>query len=100
MDKISKMLRNSFYYGVFDFAGETYQGTHKPLISKTLFGKCQEVIKRKSKTHINHKDEFLFLGLAKCKECNSAITAEKHFKFYPKTRGKVRYDYYRCGKKH
>jgi len=40
------------------------------------------------------------LGLAKCKECNSAITAEKHFKFYPKTRGKVRYDYYRCGKKH
>ena len=40
------------------------------------------------------------MGLSKCKECNSAITAEKHFKFYPKTRGKVRYDYYRCGKKH
>ena len=68
--------------------------------SKSLFDKCQEVIKRKSKTHINHKDEFWFLGLAKCKECNSAITAEKHFKFYPKTRGKIRYDYYRCGKKY
>jgi hypothetical protein len=100
MDKIRNMLRSPFYYGVFEFAGETYQGTHKPIISKTLFDKCQEVIKRKSKTHINHKDEFWFLGLAKCKECNSAITAEKHFKFYPKTRGKVRYDYYRCGKKH
>ena len=100
MDKIRNMLRNPFYYGVFEFAGETYQGTHKPIVSKTLFDKCQEVIKRKSKTHINHKDEFWFLGLAKCKECNSAITAEKHIKFYPKTRGKVRYDYYRCGKKH
>jgi DNA invertase Pin-like site-specific DNA recombinase len=100
MDKIRNMLRSPFYYGVFEFAGETYQGTHKPIISKTLFDKCQEVIKRKSKTHINHKDEFWFLGLAKCIECNSAITAEKHFKFYPKTRGKVRYDYYRCGKKH
>ncbi len=100
MDKIRCMLKSPFYYGVFDFAGETYQGTHKPLISKTLFDKCQEIIKRKSKTHINHKDEFWFLGLAKCKECHSTITAEKHFKFYPKTRGKVRYDYYRCGKKH
>ena len=99
-DKIRNMLRSPFYYGVFEFAGETYQGTHKPLISKTLFDKCQEIIKRKSKTHINHKDEFWFLGLSKCKECNSAITTEKHFKFYPKTRGKVRYDYYRCGKKH
>src|SRR3972149_2368674 len=73
---------------------------NKPIISKTLFDKCQEVIKCKSKTHINHKGEFWFLGLVKCKECNSAITAEKHFKYYPKTRGKVRYDYYRCGKKH
>ena len=100
IDKIRNMLKSPFYYGVFEFAGETYQGIHKPIISKALFDKCQEIIKRKSKTHINHKDEFWFLGLSKCKECNSAITAEKHFKFYPKTRGKVRYDYYRCGKKH
>src|SRR3989344_5653599 len=28
------------------------------------------------------------------------VDIEKFFKFYPKTRGKVRYDYYRCGKKH
>ena len=100
MDKIRKMLRNPFYFGNFEFGGETYQEVHKPLISKLLFDKCQEVIKRKSKTHFNHKDEFQFLGLAKCKECGSAITAGKHFKFYPKTRGRVRYDYYRCGKKH
>ena len=100
MDKIRKMLRNPFYFGNFEFGGEIYQGVHKPLISKTLFDKCQEIVKRKSKTHFNHKDEFQFLGLAKCKECGSAITAEKHFKYYPKTRGKVRYDYYRCGKKH
>lgn len=93
-------MSDAILFGVFEFAGESYQGIHKPLISKSLFYKCQEAVMRKSKTHFNHKEEFHFLGLAKCKECNSAITAEKHFKYYPKTRGKVRYDYYRCGKKH
>lgn len=38
------------------------------------------------------------MGLVRCAECGSAITAEKHFKYYPRTRGKVRYDYYRCGR--
>ncbi len=100
LERIRFMFNNPFYYGVFEYNGEKYQGSHKPLISKYLFDKCQEVIKNKSKTYQNHKKEFRFLGLAKCKECGSAITAEKHYKFYPKTRGKVRYDYYRCGKHH
>ena len=98
LQRITNLLKNSFYYGIFEYNGEKYQGNHKPLISKSLFDKCQEIIKQKSKTYKNNKKEFWFLGLAKCKECGSAITAEKHYKFYPKTRGKVRYDYYRCGK--
>src|SRR3989338_5115814 len=100
LQQVTHLLRSPFYYGVFKYNGELYQGTHKPIISKTLFDKCQEIIKNKSKIYKNIKKEFRFLGLAKCKECGSAITAEKHYKFYPKTRGKVRYDYYRCGKHH
>ena len=100
LQQVTHLLKSPFYYGVFEYNGELHQGSHKPLISKTLFDKCQEVIKQKSKTYKNNKRDFFFLGLAKCKECGSAITAEKHYKFYPKTRGKVRYDYYRCGKHH
>src|SRR3990167_1664183 len=100
LERVRFMVKNPFYYGVFEYNGEMYQGSHKPLISKTLFDKCQEIIARRSKTYKNNKKEFWFLGLAKCKECGSAITAEKHYKFYPRTRGKVRYDYYRCGKHH
>ncbi|MBI4065364.1 recombinase family protein [Candidatus Gottesmanbacteria bacterium] len=100
LDKIRMMLRNPFYYGVIKFTGEIYQGSHKPLISKTLFDKCQEFTKKRAKLLGNNKNDFAFLGLARCKECGSAITAEKHFKYYPRTRGRVRYDYYRCGKNH
>ena len=100
IDKIKRMIKNPFYYGLIKFAGETYQGSHKSLISKGLFEKCQKVIERRNKPQGNNRNDFAFLGLAKCAECNSAITAEKHFKYYPKTRGKVRYDYYRCGKNH
>jgi DNA invertase Pin-like site-specific DNA recombinase len=98
LERIRSLFKKTFYYGVFEYKGEIYQGIHKPLISKSLFDKCQEIINRRSKTYKNNKKEFWFLGLAKCKECGSAITAEKHYKYYPKTRGKVRYDYYRCGK--
>ena len=31
---VQRMLKNPFYYGVFKFNGEIYQGTHEPIISK------------------------------------------------------------------
>ncbi len=98
IDKIIALLKNPFYYGVIRFTDELYQGSHKPLISKSLFDRCQEIVTKKAKPQENNKNDFAFLGLARCAECGSAITAEKHFKYYPRTRGKVRYNYYRCGR--
>jgi DNA invertase Pin-like site-specific DNA recombinase len=34
---IQGILRNPFYYGMFMYRGELYQGSHKPMISKKLF---------------------------------------------------------------
>lgn len=62
LDKIRMMLRNPFYYGVIKFTGEIYQGSHKPLISKSLFDKCQEFTKKKAKLQDNNKNDFAFLG--------------------------------------
>ena len=87
---VQRLLQNHFYYGIFKFKGETYQGTHEPLISKKLFDKCQEVMK--SRGHIKTRKAektFPFRGLFTCGECGCAITAETQ-------KG---HNYYRCTKK-
>ncbi|KKR49979.1 MAG: Recombinase [Candidatus Curtissbacteria bacterium GW2011_GWA1_40_16] len=99
VNKIKHMLSDPFYYGVMNFCGELYEGSHKPLISKKLFDQVQEVVRRKSKTHFEHITEFDFLGLVKCGECGGSITAEKHIKIYRRTNRTATYIYYRCSKK-
>ena len=97
-NQIRGVLTRTFYYGLMTYHGEIYEGKHKPLISKKLFDEVQKVLKKKYNKK-PQKHEFNFTGFIKCKECDSFFTAEKHKKFYPKTRGEVWYTYYRCVKK-
>ena len=92
------MLKNRFYIGIMNYAGEYYQGSHKTFISKKLFDEVQKQIQKIEKPR-NKGHDFAFSCLAKCGECGAAITAETHTKIYPKTRGEVEYIYYRCTKK-
>ena len=89
---ISKVVRNPFYYGIFIYAGERYQGTHEPMISKQLFDKIQSALRGMPRKTGNER--FELLGLARCGECDCAITAEKH----TKPSGRV-FSYYRCTSK-
>jgi len=98
VDQVKNMLLNRFYLGVLKYAGEYYQGSHKTFISKKLFDEVQKQIEKIERPR-NKGHNFAFSGLAKCGECNAAITAETHTKIYPKTRGEVQYIYYRCTKK-
>ena len=97
-NQIREMLQRTFYYGLMTYHGETYEGKHKPLITKKLFDGVQKVLEKKYNRK-PQKHDFAFTGFIKCKECGSFFTAEKHKKFYPKTRGEVWYTYYRCVKK-
>ena len=97
-NQIREMLQRTFYYGLMTYHGETYEGNHKPLITKKLFDEVQKVLEKKYNRK-PQKHDFAFTGFIKCKECDSYFTAEKHKKFYPKTRGEVWYTYYRCVKK-
>jgi DNA invertase Pin-like site-specific DNA recombinase len=87
--KIQKILQNVFYFGLMKYKGEIYEATHKPLISKKLFDKVQQIMKEKGKPHKEKKHHFAFLGLMKCKYCGCSITAELQ-------KG---HKYYRCTKK-
>ena len=71
------------------YAGEIFEGKHKPLVSKKLFDKCREVMTKRGKVQEIRKHNFAFLGLLKCASCGSSITAEIQ-------KG---HNYYRCTKK-
>jgi len=90
--QVQSTLQNIFYIGLMKYKGEVFEGKHKPLISKKLFDKVQEVLKQRGKPQ-KIKHDFAFLGLMKC-PCSAAITAEKKTK--PSGR---EYIYYRCTKK-
>ena len=98
LTKIKHMLTNPFYFGLMTYGGETIMGKHTPLVSKRNFDLVQEKLNKRDdkRPHVN---TFPFTGFIKCSECGCGITAEKHFKNYPNTRGEVEYVYYRCSKK-
>ena len=70
------MLTNPFYYGVMKFQGELYEGKHQPIITKALFDKVQEVMKRKSKSKTSSLKPYRYRGLFRCGECGCFITTE------------------------
>ncbi len=95
---IYRTLQNSFYYGVFEFpkgSGNWYQGKHEPLITKELFDKVQEQLKRDS--IVRQSKEFAFTKLMTCGLCGSGISAEEKYKQL-KDGTTAKYIYYGCGR--
>ena len=72
-----RLLQNPIYYGIICYGGEHYEGKHEPLISKSLYDECQQVLARKSqpKVHDIFKS-YLYRGLFRCGECGCFITTE------------------------
>ena len=90
---LAGILRNIFYTGKINYAGQVYQGIHQPIISEQLFELAQKTHKKRIRKFRIYRD-FLFGGLINCKECGykmSACFTNKH------KNGKMRrYYYYRC----
>ena len=95
---IQHLLTNRFYYGEFYYAGEIYQGIHRPLIGKDLFDRVQGIMLTRTKNK-KYKHGFAFTNLIKCDGCGYMITAEEHRKYYRETNRIANYTYYRCTKK-
>ncbi len=98
LGNIYRTLQNPFYYGVFEYprnSGNWYNGKHEPLISKELFDKVQEQLKRDNIVRQSH--EFAFTKLMVCGLCESGISAEEKFKQL-KNGTVAKYIYYGCGR--
>jgi site-specific DNA recombinase len=83
----SVILNNPFYIGLIRLrrSGETFQGIHEPLISKSLFDRVQSILRGKTNTRMQLHD-FLFRRLIACAQCKYSLIGERQ-------RGHI---YYRC----
>ena len=98
LSNIYKLLQTPFYYGTFEYpmgSGNWYTGKHQPIITRELFEKTQEWLKR-DKIVRGESKEFAFTRLMTCGLCGSGITAQEKFKELKTTKTIVRYVYYGC----
>ena len=73
------------------WGSETYEGVHKPLISKKLFDRCQSVMEQRGRVHIKQNPtEHPFRNLLACDYCGCSITSSI---------AKKKYTYYHCTKR-
>jgi DNA invertase Pin-like site-specific DNA recombinase len=63
--KIHQLLQNPIYYGEFYWLGQLHQGLHKPIISRDLFTRVQDVFA--AANHPRHtKRQHAFAGVVTC----------------------------------
>lgn len=74
--RIYDLLQDPFYYGKMRWNGEIYPAKHEPLITKDLFEKAQSILKRRGKTLLFTKHNYLFKGKIFCEGCGGVLSWE------------------------
>ncbi|HVY56200.1 MAG TPA: recombinase family protein, partial [Thermodesulfobacteriota bacterium] len=95
---VYRIIQNPFYYGIFERprnSGNWYTGKHEPIITKDLFDKAQEQLKRDK--IVRENKEFAFTKLFTCGYCQSGISAEEKWKLL-KNGTSQKYIYYGCSR--
>ena len=74
---LSIILNNSFYFGVVRLyrTKEVFPGIHRPLISKSLFDRVQQVLKGRLNVK-SQRHDFLFRRLLTCQHCDHDLSGE------------------------
>jgi len=91
-----QIFTNPFYFGVYEWGGETYQGEHKPMITEEEFEKAQSILGKKGKPR-QRKYLNPYAGLIHCGECGAMIVVNLIEKEIKSTGEQKTYRYYRCG---
>lgn len=83
--QVHLILKNPFYYGEMRVKGKLYEHKYRPLISRQLFEKVQEVFNSYNRQNFKRTNKpYVFRGLIKCSHCGCAITPElqKEYVYY------------------
>ena len=95
---VYRIFNMTIYYGPFEYPKKSdnwYQGSHEPIITKELFDKAQDRLKRDKIVRENR--EYAFTKLFTCGLCSSGITAQEKYKEL-KDGTTAKYIYYSCSK--
>ena len=96
--RVKYMLSDCFYYGHFRYAGEIYEGNHKPIIEKALFDKVQSALSDRGKVQKRKTNPPPLCRLVRCGSCGCFVTGS--LKTKRQKNGNVhKYVYYRCSHK-
>ncbi len=63
---LHKLIQNPFYYGVMIYDANKYDHIYEPLITKSIFDACQDVLKNRGYGAKEAKNTFLYSGMFKC----------------------------------
>jgi len=91
---IYRMLNNTYYCGLFEYAGKWYKGSYEPIISRELFDAVQKKMTVAPKSKPGTK-QFDLTRIFKCGSCGSGITAQERAKRL-KSGAIKKYVYYHC----
>ena len=70
------ILTNPFYYGEYLYKEQVYKGKHQPIVTKEIWDKANEAIKKCHRPH-STKNNVAFASLLICDKCECTITTEK-----------------------
>lgn len=89
---LARLLKSPFYYGAMIVKGQTYAGSHPPLISREMSERVSAVLSgRQTKAERPKTRTFALTGLVRCGKCGRRLTAYTQ----TKASGKV-FCYYTC----
>lgn len=86
MGNLHLILKDNFYIGTFEWAGETYAGTHSLFVNPKTFQRVQEVLAGHNRPRYSKRD-IAFRGLMTCANDGCQLTGDVQ---------KEKYIYYRC----
>ncbi len=99
LSMIYRMLKNSFYYGEFEYpigSGKWFTGSHAPLITKGVFEDVQKQLITTKKSQWQ-SITLAYRGVIYCSRCGSAVSGE--IKKRKLLNGRIRkHIYYHCAK--
>jgi site-specific DNA recombinase len=94
---LSVLIKNPFYKGYLDYAGELHKGQHDAIVDEALWLKANRMVVAKLPGHRFYKSPdhrtYLLTGIIKCGQCGSHLIGISCGK-----RDGEKYHYYDCGR--
>ncbi len=89
--RVLDCLINDIYLGMIHYGGQTYQGTHVPIIDQETFDKTMSIYETRKQREIYNHGKTALSGLIYCAQCGAKFSAygRNDYKGHP-------YRYYAC----